>query len=64
MQKLVLVLDLFGTILIGIGALEKSQVTWEDVDRTSKKSKCINGLAWIGVGLVAIGFLIQLNSIW
>jgi cell division protein FtsW (lipid II flippase) len=64
MQKLVLILDLFGTILIGIGALEKSQVTWEDVDRTSKKSKYINRLAWIGVGLVAIGFLIQLNAIW
>lgn len=62
-QKLGLILNLFGTILFGIGALDKSQSTWADVGKVSKKSKCINRLAWIGLVLVVIGFGIQFIAI-
>lgn len=62
-QKLGLILNLFGTILFGVGALDKSQATWGDVGKVSKKSKCINKFAWIGLILVVIGFGIQFIAI-
>ncbi len=60
MQKFGLVLNLIGTVLFGVGALDRTLATWDDVAKTSCKAVWIRRFAWMGLGIIVAGFFIQL----
>ncbi len=61
MQRVGLWLNLIGTILFGWGTLGKPGATWGDLAGKSTKAKRTRLLAWLGVILICIGFLIQIS---
>lgn len=60
MQKMGLTLNLVGTILFGLGAINNSSPTWADLANASKKSKIIYMLACFGIILIVVGYILQI----
>jgi|GEM_PF-3455309 len=63
LQAIGLILDIIGVILLAIGALDRTPPTWNDLGKESSKAINTWRLAWIGVSLAVLGFILQLAAI-
>ncbi len=63
LQAIGLILDIIGVIFLAIGALDRTSPTWNDLGKESPKAINTWRLAWIGVSLVVLGFLLQFIAI-
>jgi hypothetical protein len=63
LQAIGLILDIIGVIFLAIGALDRTPPTWGDLANKSPKAINTRRLAWIGVTLAVLGFILQFIAI-